>query len=119
MVIRSILGLTPVVRRRDGAIRFVICYRRDEHTMPCPKMRLLALNKDGNKHVLEILGSGYQWVAEGPHAKGEMHYWENEEVVHSMWEDIPRITPQAMVRRIARRDISSPVAFERVRALCG
>ncbi|MBV9203776.1 MAG: hypothetical protein JOY83_29385, partial [Alphaproteobacteria bacterium] len=71
------LGVTPVVRRRDGAVRIQLFYRRDPHTPPIAKRQ--ASFKDANdvRHLTEVLGRGQQTVIEGPHASGKMHYWEN------------------------------------------
>jgi hypothetical protein len=92
-------GKTPMVRRRDGSIRFVLAYRRDEHTAPFGKMRFIGVKKgedprDPNTqpHLFETLAQGSHWVMEGPHAKGAMHYWKNEINPVQIYNDIPVIT---------------------------
>jgi hypothetical protein len=87
--IEAHLGITPMVRRRDGSVRFMLAYRRDEHTAPYTKLRVTCVrkgedHKTSEKHMLEILPSNCQWVGEGPHAKGAMHYWENEAPVRTL-----------------------------------
>jgi P4 family phage/plasmid primase-like protien len=92
--IEQLFGKTPLVRRRDGSDRFMMCYLRDERTAPYTKLRVVCTRKDGEtdgKQMLEILPENCQWVAEGPHASGAMHYWENEAEAHKLWDDIPLI----------------------------
>ena len=92
-------GKTPMVRRRDGSIRFVLAYRRDEHSAPFGKLFFVGVRKgedprDPNvqKHRFEILANGTHWVMEGPHAKGAMHYWENEINPVEVYNEIPLVT---------------------------
>jgi hypothetical protein len=47
---RSVLGASPVVRRRDGK----------DHTPWIPKGSLKFVDKEGKFHLLEILGTGEQ-----------------------------------------------------------
>ena len=88
-----------MVRRRDGSIRFVLAYRRDEHSAPFGKLFFVGVRKgedprDPNvqKHRFEILANGTHWVMEGPHAKGAMHYWENEINPVEVYNEIPLVT---------------------------
>ncbi len=118
MCMESVLGPTRMVRRRDGAVRFLAVYRRDEHTAPFSKMRFVGQDKDGNKHLFEILGEGCQYVMEGPHAKGSMHYWENEEPVHTLWDELPVINHvQASTVKRRLEETCGMVGLERVSAL--
>jgi putative DNA primase/helicase len=89
--IAAILGVTPVIRRRDGnKTRMVLFFKHKNHTPPITKHKFEALDADGNKHLLEIVGSGEQVVIEGPHAKGAMQYWENGGLVDHIGE-LPEI----------------------------
>ena len=69
---------TPAVRCRDGSVRIVLFYKHKDHTPPIRKFCTVFEDEDGNKHIVEFLAAGQQVVAEGPHSKGKMHYWHNE-----------------------------------------
>jgi hypothetical protein len=69
------LGFTPVVRLRHASVRRVLVYERDQHTAPTLKRRLKFKDAHGAEHAVEFLARGQQVVIEGPHAKGQMHYW--------------------------------------------
>ena len=74
----TFLGWSPV-RCREGSPKRVLCYKwtpgpnRDRR--PVSKQRFAFTDKEGKTHAVEILGRGQQVVIEGPHAKGNMHYW--------------------------------------------
>jgi putative DNA primase/helicase len=89
-----IFGKTPVVRCRDGSVRVQLFYRLKPNAKPITKTFTHYVDEQGNKHLCEVLGSGQQTVGEGPHAKGAMHYWqdENPNSLIDNWDDIPEIT---------------------------
>jgi phage/plasmid-associated DNA primase len=69
------LGTSMVVRCRNKSTRCVLFYKHEDHTAPIRKYRVAFIDKEGVKHAVEFLAGGQQVVAEGPHAKGEMHGW--------------------------------------------
>jgi hypothetical protein len=74
------LGILPAaVRRRHGSPRCVLFYRQMQRVAPIHKSRLaFKIKATGELCIIEVLGEGQQVVIEGPHAKGAMHYWEND-----------------------------------------
>jgi hypothetical protein len=86
------LGVTPVVRRRDGSIRCVLIYRHKAGTQPIRKFAGAHVDEQGQKQLIETLGTGQQVVLEGPHAKGAMHYWEGDRELVDHLDEIPQIT---------------------------
>lgn len=79
------LGPSCCVRRRPNTERNVRFYKHKDGTAPILKFRL-HVRKDGIDSVLEYLGDGQQVVQEGPHAKGDMHYWA------SGWDLVQAVT---------------------------
>jgi hypothetical protein len=75
--ITMMMGASPVVRLRYGSSRRVLFYESDQHTPPIRKHRLTFKDKDGDQGIIEFLANGQQVVIEGPHAKGQMHYWRD------------------------------------------
>ena len=48
--------------------------------MPITKARFefkILSSTEDDRPAIEVLGQGQQVVAEGPHAKGAMHYWQD------------------------------------------
>jgi hypothetical protein len=72
------IGASPVVRLRYGSARRVLFYESDQHTPPIRKHKLAFEDNEGDQGIIEFLANGQQVVAEGPHAKGEMHYWRDD-----------------------------------------
>ena len=73
------MGHPGAIRRRHGSPRRVMFYAHNVRTMPVTKMRLeFKILATDQKAAIEILGDGQQVVLEGPHAKGAMHYWQND-----------------------------------------
>jgi len=87
-------GITPVVRCRDGSVRVVLFYRRKSGTPPIRKFAGAYLDTDGQKQLTEMLGDGQQVVAEGPHAKGKMHYWFGGTELVDHLHELPEITSE-------------------------
>ncbi len=78
-IIHATLGVPGAIRRRHGSSRQVLLYAHRLHTMPVTKQRIsFRIKETGEECALEVLGEGQQVVIEGPHAKGAMHYWEND-----------------------------------------
>lgn len=77
-LIIAMMGMPGAIRRRPGTGRRVLFYGHKPHTAPVSKSRIafdiLAI---GEKAAVEVLGNGQQVVAEGPHAKGALHYWQD------------------------------------------
>jgi hypothetical protein len=90
-VTQRVMGVTPVVRRRNGAVRMVLIFKHKDRTASIMKLRYASQDHAGATHLLEVLGRGQQVLIEGPHAKGAMHYWENGGLVEHVG-DIPEIT---------------------------
>jgi hypothetical protein len=86
------LGVTPVVRRRDGSIRCALIYRHKAGTQPIRKFAGAYVDEQGQKQLIETLGTGQQVVLEGPHAKGAMHYWEGDRELVDHLNNIAEIT---------------------------
>ncbi len=79
-VIIATLGRPGAIRRRHGSSRAVLFYLHQDHTMPITKARLefkILSSTEDDRPAVEVLGQGQQVVAEGPHAKGAMHYWQD------------------------------------------
>jgi phage/plasmid-associated DNA primase len=83
---QAALGLPGAVRRRYGSARSVLVYLRLPRSSPITKSRLaFKILATGEECAIEFLGHGQQVVIEGPHAKGAMHYWEdNHELIDSV-----------------------------------
>jgi hypothetical protein len=77
------LGETPAVRLRHGSARRVLVYERDQHTAPTSKRRLAFRDAAGAEHAVEFLARGQQVVIEGLHAKGQMYYWRNGDLIEN------------------------------------
>lgn len=78
LLVQLRLGAPGAVRCRHGSPRQLMFYGHKPHTAPITKGRLAwTIVETGEECAIEILGHGQQGVAEGPHAKGAMHYWEN------------------------------------------
>ena len=105
------LGVTPVVRRRDGSIRCVLIYRRKAGTQPITKFAGAYIDEQGQKQLIETLGTGQQVVAEGPHAKGAMHYWEGDRELVDHLDEIPEITSEMVSAFYMELDGIATVAF--------
>jgi hypothetical protein len=109
------LGITPVVRCRDGAVRVQLFYKRKPRT-PFIKKRLTSFrDSDGVKYLTEVLGHGQQTVIEGPHASGKMHYWENGGLIEHA-NAIPEVTldeTDAYVNAVA--EASQAMGLEKIR----
>jgi phage/plasmid-associated DNA primase len=89
--IERILGVTLVVRRRDGnETRMVLFFKHKDHTQPITKGHLKVADGEGVNHALDILGKGHGVVIEGPHKLGAMQYWESVGLLEGL-EDLPEI----------------------------
>src|SRR5580704_6063298 len=105
------LGVTPVVRRRDGSIRCVLIYRHKAGTQPIRKFAGAYLDEQGQKQLVETLGTGQQVVLEGPHAKGAMHYWEGDRELVDHLDEIPEITVEQVSAFYKELDGLATIAF--------
>lgn len=105
------LGVTPVVRRRDGSIRCVLVYRHKAGTQPITKFAGAYLDEQGQKQLIETLGTGQQVVLEGPHAKGAMHYWEGGRELVDHLDEIPEITRDMVSAFYMELDAIATTAF--------
>jgi P4 family phage/plasmid primase-like protien len=85
-------GETVVVRCREESVRIVLCYRRKPGTAPIRKFYGKYQDENGVDHLAEFLATGQQVVAEGPHAKGKMHYWLNGVELVEWYEYLPEVT---------------------------
>ena len=109
------LGITPVARRRDGAVRIQLFYKWKPHTPFIQKRRALFNDKEGVKYLTEVLGRGQQTVIEGPHASGKMYYWENGGLIEHA-DEMPEVTvdqTDAFLRAVA--EASEAMGFEKAR----
>jgi len=104
-------GETPVVRRREGSIRCVLVYRHKAGTQPIRKFAGAYLDEQGQKQLVETLGTGQQVVLEGPHAKGAMHYWEGDNELVDHLDEIPEITSDQVSAFYMELDGIATVAF--------
>ena len=50
----------------------VLFFKHKDHTAYIDKCKFEAVDAQGNRHLLEILGTGEQAVTEGPHKSGAM-----------------------------------------------
>jgi P4 family phage/plasmid primase-like protien len=105
------LGETPVVRRRDGSIRCVLFYRHKAGTPPIRKFAGAYVDEQGQKQLIETLGTGQQVVLEGPHAKGAMHYWEGDRELVDHLDEIPEITSEMVSAFYMELDAIATAAF--------
>jgi len=105
------LGVTPVVRRRDGSIRCVLIYRRKAGTQPITEFAGAYIDEQGQKQLIETLGTGQQVVLEGPHAKCKMHYWEGDRELVDHLDEIPEITSEMVSAFYMELDGIATVAF--------
>jgi hypothetical protein len=74
------LGPAPI-RVRAGSTKFLMCYRRDPNAPPIHKRRLVVEHRfkamiDPNKHAIEVLSTGQQWLYSGEHPDGSFYEWE-------------------------------------------
>ncbi len=112
------LGMTPVVRLRDGSARRVLLYERDQHTAPTMKRRLTFKEADGTEHAVEFLARGQQVVIEGPHAKGQMYSWRTSGLLQNReWLSANLITADRVdsLFRALERWVEETEGLERVR----
>ena len=70
-----ILGAAPA-RCRDGSSRLLMPFRLKDGCAPPAKARLIFKVGD-HQHVVELLGHGNQFVAEGVHPKGGRYGWRD------------------------------------------
>jgi hypothetical protein len=76
--VTALLGMPFAVRRRHDSARRVMFYVHKLNVTPITKSRIaFEILETGEKCIVEFLGYGQQVVIEGPHAKGDMHYWQN------------------------------------------
>ena len=73
-ITESICGKTPVIRRRDEAVRMGLFYKHKPNTAPFTKLRSVGEDEIGQRHLCEILARNNYIVIEGPHKTGRMHY---------------------------------------------
>lgn len=77
-LIIAMMGMPGAIRRRPGTGRRMLFYGHKPHTAPVSKSRIaFDILATGEKAAVEVLGYGQQVVAEGPHAKGALHYWQD------------------------------------------
>ncbi len=73
------LGTPGATRRRFGNPRRVLFYGHMSNTDPIAKRKIkFRIIDTGEECAIELLGEGQQVVIEGPHAKGAMHYWQDD-----------------------------------------
>jgi putative DNA primase/helicase len=108
-------GPIEVVRTRDGSVRIQLFYAHKPNTPPITKLHSSYKDAEGNKFLVEVLGRGQQTVIEGPHAKGAMHHWENDQgLVEAGWT-MPFVTiDQAITFKQAVDAEFTELGFERV-----
>ena len=101
LVIIATLGMPGAIRRRHGSSRVVLFYLHQDHTAPITKARFefkILSSTEDDRPAIEVLGHGQQVVAEGPHAKGAMHYWQDGV---GLIEGLPRL----LANRITIHDV--------------
>ena len=66
--------LGPAPRRSGRVPRLLMPYRSEE---PLPRRALAAL-RDGEKHLVEVLGDGRQYLVHGTHPSGRAYEWDTD-----------------------------------------
>lgn len=91
----ELLHWAPPVRTRPNSKKLLLCFRLDlkRTTRLVTKIRRVFEDADGNRHALEVLGDGQQWLMEGEHPSGVLYAWEhNTRPVDLGWDNVPLVT---------------------------
>jgi hypothetical protein len=65
------------VRVRAGSSRRLLVYRQPKDGPPIRKMRLAWIDATGQKHAVELLGAGCQYLIFGTHKSGAEYEWRD------------------------------------------